>query len=394
MRRTFILSVSSLFSEKYFLSIIKLAILLLLYFHSVAFAGKHCGAEGDWRSSLIPDKWPPPVAKKQFQTVMGKVKTVSVNKACREHDDCYDTGGVDQHYCDHQFLVNMKLECDKVYTSFLEIHIRKACHFAAKGYYEAVQKYGSEAFKKAQNSTPTTTDTVLSRQQNKMEMHHEEVRTAIPSNQSAGNKPLVADAFTNEDINHATTSGTIVHTKQNTGVDNDQSHITNPDVLRDLLFENSDFEKGNLFNWTQSGQAFLFQPVKGDNVTARGRGHSSLHHGSYWIGTYEKYQGGPNEKPGDRQGDKPTGTLRSISFDITGKKICFLIGGGRNIDKISVSLIIQNQVTHSVTGENSEVMKRIIWDVANFQGQKAYILIQDNFSGGWGHINIDDFRFL
>ena len=39
----------------------------------------------------------------------------------------------------------------------------------------------------------------------------------------------------------------------------------------DLLFENSDFENGDLTNWTAAGTAFEFQPTKGDNPTARKR---------------------------------------------------------------------------------------------------------------------------
>ncbi len=36
-----------------------------------------------------------------------------------------------------------------------------------------------------------------------------------------------------------------------------------------LLFPNSDFEQGDLRNWTASGNAFQYQPTMGDNPTAR-----------------------------------------------------------------------------------------------------------------------------
>src|SRR5882724_10084918 len=50
---------------------------------------------------------------------------------------------------------------------------------------------------------------------------------------------------------------------------------------------NLDFEKGTLEQWIASGEAFAKQPVKGDTVTARGRGMASEHAGQFWIGGFE-----------------------------------------------------------------------------------------------------------
>ena len=47
----------------------------------------------------------------------------------------------------------MKAECDRVYGSPLEIPLREACYLAAQGYYRAVQKHGSQAFRNAQSKT-------------------------------------------------------------------------------------------------------------------------------------------------------------------------------------------------------------------------------------------------
>ena len=65
------------------------------------------------------------------------------------------------------------------------------------------------------------------------------------------------------------------------------------------------FETGNLQGWIKVGNAFNAQPTYGDNPTARHRGQPSNHEGRYWIGSYEKYQGLPGQKPGDIQGDGP-----------------------------------------------------------------------------------------
>src|SRR5437762_9965005 len=68
---------------------------------------------------------------------------------------------------------------------------------------------------------------------------------------------------------------------------------------------NLDFETGTLKDWTAEGDAFKDQPIKGDTVHPRRGDMASRHQGQYWIGGYEKY------------GDKPTGTLTSVSFKVT-----------------------------------------------------------------------------
>ncbi|WP_291323001.1 DUF4412 domain-containing protein [Desulfonatronospira sp.] len=160
-----------------------------------------------------------------------------------------------------------------------------------------------------------------------------------------------------------------------------------------LLFANSDFEHGDLTNWRASGDAFIYQPTKGDNPTARRRGQPSQHQGEYWIGTFEKYQGDPGQNPGDTQGDGPTGTLTSIPFTIEGDSISFLIGGGNRPDATYVALVVDGREVLKATGNNHESMNRVTWDVIPFRGKEGRILIADKWDRGWGHINADDFRY-
>lgn len=164
-------------------------------------------------------------------------------------------------------------------------------------------------------------------------------------------------------------------------------------MARGLLFPNSDFELGDLTNWNASGNAFDFQPTKGDNPTARRRGQPSNHQGDYWIGTYEKYQGAAGQQPGQIQGDRPTGTLTSIPFTVAGDAISFLIGGGNRLDSVYVGLMVAGREVLTATGNNHESMTRVIWDVSAYRGQEARIVIVDNSNRGWGHINADDFRY-
>lgn len=158
-----------------------------------------------------------------------------------------------------------------------------------------------------------------------------------------------------------------------------------------------DFESGDLRGWEKAGNAFDHQPTLGDNPTARHRGQPSHHQGKYWIGTYEKYQGRQGQRPGDIQGDRPHGTLTSSSFTIPKGSLSFLIGGGSSF-KTRVELIVQDPIEGNIrvlyaSGGNMETMHRVNWDLSPYARKIGRIRIVDESSGGWGHINVDDFRF-
>ena len=158
----------------------------------------------------------------------------------------------------------------------------------------------------------------------------------------------------------------------------------------ELLFENADFEKGTLVNWTAAGAAFKVQPTRGDNPAARDREPSS-HQGNFWIGTYENYDG-KDGKPGAIRGDGPTGTLTSTEFTIRHRYITFRIGAGHLPGQTGVKLICEGKEHALGTGFDSESMSRISFDAASLVGKPAKLVIFDNAKGGWGHINVDDFR--
>ncbi len=162
-----------------------------------------------------------------------------------------------------------------------------------------------------------------------------------------------------------------------------------------------DFEEGDLSGWQISGRAFQNQPTLGDNPTIRGRGQPSQHQGRYWIGTFENYQGKRGQKPGGVQGDAPTGALTSTRFTIPKGNLSFLLGGGGDAQRLGVALWVKVRQTpefdsdrvYQAAGRNSESMRRVTWDLAPYAGKEGFIQIVDNSSGGWGHINVDDFRF-
>lgn len=162
------------------------------------------------------------------------------------------------------------------------------------------------------------------------------------------------------------------------------------------LFDNSDFKKGDLTHWTAQGNAFNNQPTYGDNSFHRGRGTANLR-GAYWIGTYEDHH--TQDRPwGKVQGDGPIGTLTSNPFIIERDHIGFMIGGGDSTLNESVALMVDGQEVLDQSGWgniiDTETMSRIVWDVSRWKGKKARLIITDNSSGPWGHINVADFRYM
>ena len=63
--------------------------------------------------------------------------------ACNRHDECYGTCGANKGECDRVFYNQMLKECSKYGTT-------GGCAAAARAYYEAVSRSGSDSYNKAQ----------------------------------------------------------------------------------------------------------------------------------------------------------------------------------------------------------------------------------------------------
>ena len=143
---------------------------------------------------------------------------------------------------------------------------------------------------------------------------------------------------------------------------------------------NLDFEAGDLSRWTAEGKAFEGQPIRGDTVTKRGR-ESSRHEGSYWIGGYEKL------------GDEAQGTLTSDWFGATEPWASFLVGGGTGRgERVELWREGDAEPFFKTSGANFETMQRVVVSLAPAKGKRMRIRLVDEESGGWGHLNFDDFR--
>jgi len=150
------------------------------------------------------------------------------------------------------------------------------------------------------------------------------------------------------------------------------------DVTR---MQNLDFEDGSLRGWRAEGAAFEGQPIYRDTISGRGR-EASLHAGKYWIGGYEKL------------GDGPTGTLTSEPFPCDGAFASFLVGGGASArERVELWEPGAARPFFHTSGANYESMQRVVVDLAAQRGREIFVRLVDEESGGWGHLNFDDFRF-
>ncbi len=144
---------------------------------------------------------------------------------------------------------------------------------------------------------------------------------------------------------------------------------------RVTVFE--DFEKASYDGWTATGKAFGPAPATGKF----GRQQPVAGwHGRGFVNTF-------------RTDDGPQGTLTSRPFTIAEPYIAFLVGGGNHKGATCMNLEVGGKVVRTITGRSNERLEPRAWDVREFIGKAARLVIVDKHSGPWGHINIDHIRF-
>ena len=148
--------------------------------------------------------------------------------------------------------------------------------------------------------------------------------------------------------------------------------------VTDLLI--ADFEGKDYAGWQTKGEAFGNGPARG---TLPGQMPVDGYLGKGLVNSFH-------------HGDGTTGSLTSPPFKIERKFIQFLVGGGKHPGKTCVNLLVDGQIARTATGPNdqpggSERLEWHSWDVREFTGKDAVIEIVDQATGGWGHINCDQF---
>jgi sucrose-6-phosphate hydrolase SacC (GH32 family) len=140
----------------------------------------------------------------------------------------------------------------------------------------------------------------------------------------------------------------------------------------------ADFEQDTYAPWTVTGEAFGSGPARG---TLPGQMPVDGFRGKGLVNSFVN-------------GDDTTGTLTSPEFRIERHHIVFLIGGGKDVHKLALQLLVDGKVVRIATGPNdkpggSETLAQESWNVSEFAGQAAVLRIVDEAQGGWGHINVD-----
>ncbi len=145
------------------------------------------------------------------------------------------------------------------------------------------------------------------------------------------------------------------------------------------------FESGELDGWKVT-EGKLGEPVTTVPSLTNRKDLPFARHGSYHLSTLV---------PGDDKplSDTQTGVVQSPAFKLTGDKVAFLVSGGHHEKDLFVALVDvdSGDVLMKSGGSRDPRMRRIKWDVSKWKGQTVRFEVIDRITGGWGHLNVDDF---
>ena len=134
-----------------------------------------------------------------------------------------------------------------------------------------------------------------------------------------------------------------------------------------------DFETANLAKWTFTGRAWGSGTVDGKaQRRVRRYGQRRFVH---------SYHGK----------DAATGTLTSPPFRITENRMSLRLSGGTDTKTLRAELRIAGKALRTATPQHAdERMRQFRWDVSEFLGQQATLVLIDEATGPWGHLNVDE----
>lgn len=137
------------------------------------------------------------------------------------------------------------------------------------------------------------------------------------------------------------------------------------------------FERGTYDGWQTQDEAFGGNPAVGPYGEQR-----PIHgfEGNFFVNSY--HQGS----------DRATGALISSPFLLSWNRMRFLIGGGNDLDRLYLGLQVDGETVLRATGDRSEILREVVWDISPWMGKTAVIEIVDRSSEEWGHILVDDIR--
>jgi hypothetical protein len=84
------------------------------------------------------------------------------------------------------------------------------------------------------------------------------------------------------------------------------------------------------------------------------------------------------------------GAAQSPPFRIEADVITLRVGGGMDVERLRVSLLVEGKEVARATACGSGVLGRRLWHVSDHRGKEARIVIVDQQSQGFGHIVVDE----
>jgi hypothetical protein len=121
-----------------------------------------------------------------------------------------------------------------------------------------------------------------------------------------------------------------------------------------------DFESNALEPWTGDLAAFHAGPDPDGRLSRGLRGQ----HGTGVL----------SSRP---DGEKSRGTIRSREFPIDGRLMSLLVGGNAAKHKVGIDLLIDNHIAFTASGNDSENLLPIFWDLTPYQGKRATLRVFD-----------------
>ena len=153
------------------------------------------------------------------------------------------------------------------------------------------------------------------------------------------------------------------------------------EVEVDLIIEDFEKKRGN---WTFEGSAFegyghgdYWHPGRFDRGMLRTRGHR----GTALLKSWGR---------DGRNVDGVTGRALSPPFKLERNFIRFMMSGGKNPGKISVNLLVDGKVVRSASGNNSNQLEAVAFEISPFKEKEAQVEVIDQSTDPWGHVCIDD----
>ena len=139
----------------------------------------------------------------------------------------------------------------------------------------------------------------------------------------------------------------------------------------------ADFEGKTFGNWEATGEAFGAGPAEGAYFRQE---RVNNYVGKQLVNSFKAGKGAE-------------GTLISPVFTINDPYLNFLAGGKASPDSAVVQLVQDGVVVRTATGNNSESLEWVSWNVEELKGQRARIVIADFSKDPSGHILADHFVF-